>query len=544
MDDLLKHCLARLIAMAGATVVLLALATPRAQAQITTIHNFTGPTTDGSIPFAGLTYDSSTGNYYGTTAYGGADDDGSIFKMDSSGNVIILHDFAGGTDDGANPQTGLVLYDGYLYGTTYEGGSYDGGIVFRVKTYNSGYGVLYSFQGNAVPTPSPVIVDSSGNLFGTTQNGGSCIDRPGSGCGVVFKLSPPADEVSTWSFTELYTFKGRDIANQTYDGESPSGGMIMDSAGNLYGTADYGGAHDDGIVFELKCTAPSTGNSCDTYATSDTVLYTFGAEADDADGGAPLAGLIMDSAGNLYGTTVRGGGSSNCGLDGNEEPIGCGTVFKLSPPTTGDTWTETVLHSFSGLTNDGMMPFAGLVRDSSGNLYGTTTTGGSGECTIMGVAGCGIAFKLDLSGNETVYSFTGPPEGGPYITASLVLGANGGVYGTTALGGSGSCTGFFGEDYGCGTVFALGTTPQAEIQAIIDQVSALSLKKGQTRALLDPLQTALKLLNKGKVPGAIDSLENFIGTVRGLYNAGKLTQAQYTELVNAANSVIEQLQAG
>ncbi|HET7213510.1 MAG TPA: choice-of-anchor tandem repeat GloVer-containing protein [Terriglobia bacterium] len=544
MTDRLRHCLARLMAVAGAMFVFLAFAVLSAQAQITTLHNFTGPTSDGSIPMAGLTYDSSTGNYYGTTAYGGGNNLGTVFKMDSSGNVSILHNFAGGTTDGEEPQAGLVLYSGYLYGTAEYGGSYDDGIVFRVKTDGSGYEVLYSFQGNALPSPSAVILDSSGNLFGTTTNGGSCIDRPGSGCGVVFKLSPPAGEVTTWTFTELYAFTGRDIANQTYDGESPSGGVIIDSEGNLYGTADYGGAHDDGIVFELKCTASSTSGSCDTYATSDTVLYTFGAEANDADGGAPLAGLIMDAGGNLYGTTVRGGGSSNCGLDLNEKPLGCGTVFKLSPPTTGDTWTETVLHSFSGPPSDGMTPFAGLVRDSSGNLYGTTTSGGSGGCNLMGLAGCGIAFKLDQSGNETVYSFTGPPSDGAFITASLVLGANGGLYGTTTLGGSGSCAGFLGEDYGCGTVFALATSPQAAIQAIIDQVSALSLKKGQTSALLNPLQTALNLLNKGKIAGAIGSLEDFIGTVRGLYNGGKLTQAQYTEMVNAANSVIEQLQAG
>ena len=563
MYDEPKHGLARLAAAAGAIFVFLAFAALPAQAQITTLHDFTGysPTgpSDGANPLAGLTYDSSTGYYYGTTALGGSGTCelspgaslgcGTVFKMDSSGNVSILHNFVGGTNDGESPQTGLVLYSGYLYGTANYGGTNDDGTVFRVQTGGTGFEVLYSFQGNALPFPSTVIVDSSGSLFGTTENGGSCIDRPGSGCGTVFKLSPPATVGGAWTFTELYTFKGRDIANGTYDGESPSGGVVMDSAGNLYGSVSYGGAHDDGIVFELKCLEQSTSGSCTAYSTTDTILYTFGAAADDANGAAPLAGLIMDSAGNLYGTTVRGGSSSNCNVGG--EAIGCGTVFKLSPPTTGNTWSETVLHSFGGSPDDGAAPYAGLVRDSSGNLYGTTLAGGSSSnCNIGLGEGCGTAFKLDASGNVTAYSFTGPTTAGSLPAGGLVVGSGGNLYGTTAYGGSGTCDspgGGLGAT-GCGTVFVFSPTPAAAVQAIINQVNGLYsqgvLNKGQTNALLKPLQTTVNLLNKGKIAGAIGNLEDFVGTVTDLYNSGKLNQEQYTALINAANSAVEQLQAG
>ncbi len=557
MDDLLKHCLARLIAAAGAIFVFLAFAAPRAQAQITTPHSFTGPTTDGSAPNAGLTYDPSSGLYYGTTALGGSGSCtdylgvnqgcGTVFRMDSAGNVSILHNFVGGTSDGAQPQAGLALYNGYLYGTTNYGGTNDGGTAFRMNTADNNLQVLYNFQGYALPQPSALIMDSSGNLYGTTQNGGTCPERPGSGCGIVFKLSPPNGQVTTWTFTGLYTFKGRIPDNDIYDGESPSGGVIMDSAGNLFGTTDYGGAHDDGIVFELKCVA-STSGSCTAYDASDTILHTF--DASEGDGGVPLAGLITDSAGNLYGTTVRGGSSANCVATGGDEPIGCGTIFKLSQPAVGETaWTETVLYNFDGPPSDGAQPLAGLVMDSSGNLYGTTQVGGSGSCPIptgdsTADLGCGTAFKLETSGIETAYSFAGPTTAGSSPVGGLVMGSAGNLYGTTAYGGSGTCELFPGVSLGCGTVFVFSPTPAAAVQALIDQVEALSLKKGQTSALLDPLQTALKLLNKGKIAGAIGSLEDFIGTVTDFYNAGKLTQAQYTELVNAANSVIEQLQAG
>lgn len=211
------------------------------------------------------------------------------------------------------------------------------------------------------------------------------------------------------TFTVLHSFKGGT------DGESPSGGVVRDNAGNLYGTTSYGGVFRKGTVFKLDTTG------------QETVLYIF---TGGADGAIPLAGLIRDAAGNLYGTTEHGGDlTCNSG-------IGCGTVFKLD--TTGK---ETVLHSFTG--KDGTSPIAGVIRDSAGNFYGTTPQGGA--------FASGTAFKLDATGKETVlYTFTGGRGGkdGSYPDGALVRDAAGNLYGTTQLGGN----------YSFGTVFKLDST--------------------------------------------------------------------------------------
>jgi uncharacterized repeat protein (TIGR03803 family) len=221
-----------------------------------------------------------------------------------------------------------------------------------------------------------VIRDSAGNIYGTTQTGGTA------GAGVVFKVNAAGEE------TVLYSFTGGS------DGGFPYGGVVQDSSGNLYGTTNGGGTAGFGVVFKLD----TAGN--------ETVLYSF---AGGADGGLPYSGVIRDSAGNLYGTAQFGGTAY------------AGVVYKLD--TAGQ---ESVLYSFTGGA-DGGQPYAGVIRDSAGNLYGTTIGGGA--------AGAGVVYELDTVGQETVlYSFTGGADGGqPY--AGVIRDSAGNLYGTTNSGG-------------------------------------------------------------------------------------------------------------
>jgi uncharacterized repeat protein (TIGR03803 family) len=245
--------------------------------------------------------------------------------------------------------------------------------------------------------------DAAGNLYGTTVGGGpTSTCQFSNGCGVVFELIRCDSAPSGYDFKVLHAFTGS-------DGAQPAAGLIRDATGNLYGTATSGGAHGQGVVFKL-----SPGG---TY----TVLYSF---TGGADGAEPIAGLVRDAAGNLYGTTQYGGATSTC-----SPPLGCGVVFKLSP-----TGTETVLHSFTRGA-DGAFPYAGLIQDAAGNLYGTAVAGGatSGVC---GLGGCGVVFKLSPTGTETVlHTFTGGDGEGP--EGDLIRDATGNVYGTASSGGPG-----------------------------------------------------------------------------------------------------------
>ena len=234
----------------------------------------------------------------------------------------------------------------------------------------------FAYQADGASPQTGVVRDPAGNLFGTTTIGGTA------NAGVVYKVSASGIE------TVLHTFTGRT------DGGQPQAGVILDSAGNLYGTTLSGGTAGQGLVFKMS---PSG---------KETVLYNFTGQSD---GGQPRAGVILDSSGNLYGTTAVGG------------TAGAGTVYKLDA-----AGQETVLHSFTG-SADGAMPQAGLIRDLAGNLYGTTTYGGTG--------GGGVVFKLDTTAHETViHSFIGGADGSlPF--AGVVRDAAGNLYGTTYSGG-------------------------------------------------------------------------------------------------------------
>lgn len=295
------------------------------------------------------------------------------------------------------------------------------------------YAVLYSFCPGGSPctdgsTPTGgLIQDAAGNLYGTTTSGGAH-----SG-GTVFKVDNTGQE------TVLYSFCS---AAKCTDGSGPNAGLIRDTAGNLYGTTTYGGASainggaGGGTVFKLD----NTGH--------ETVLYNFCSAANCTDGATPYAGLIVDSASNLYGTTLDGGANSKC-------YGGCGVVFKLK--TTGQ---ETVLYSFCSVNtpvkcSDGNAPYAGLIEDAAGNLYGTTSLGGTDDNGYGIFGGGGTVFKVDNTGHYTVlYSFCslGSCTDGFNLRGGLIQDAAGNLYGTTVEGGVNT----FGDNgNGGGTVFKL-----------------------------------------------------------------------------------------
>ena len=322
-------------------------------------------------------------------------------EPDRAGTYNILHLFTW-----AKGPIGNLIFDtaGNLYGTTGGGGSakcdHGCGTVWTLARNPKGtwtVSILHAFDGADGALPyAGVIFDAAGNLYGTTLYGGAFSTRTcPDGCGVVFKLAPNPD--GTWTESVLHSFTGG------ADGEEPSAGVIFDTAGNLYGTTGGGGAHSYGVVFKL---APSSDGTW-----TESVLYSF---TGGADGGQPQAGVIFDAAGNLYGTTFYDGAYGYYGV-----------VFKLTPSPDG-TWTESVLHSFTGGA-DGCFPLAGLIFDAAGNLYGTTYQGGAD--------GYGVVFKLKPSSSgwsETVlHTFIGfgrDPAGG------VIFDPGGNLYGTAGNG--------------------------------------------------------------------------------------------------------------
>jgi uncharacterized repeat protein (TIGR03803 family) len=290
--------------------------------------------TDGQFPRAALVRDAA-GNLYGTTSYGGTSNRGTVFKLDAAGSETVLYNFTGGAD-GANSYGALILGGGgNLYGTTFGGGPFGFGTVFKLDATGKET-VLYGFTGGA-DGGSPLaglIPGPAGRFYGTTYAGGA------SGYGTVFQLDTTGKE------TVLYSFAAGS------DGSGPKAGLVRDAAGNLYGTTYSGGAPGYGTVFKVDKTG------------KETVLYSF---TGGADGAHPEAGLLRDTFGSLFGTTYGGGAP------------GYGTVFKVD-----STGRETVLYRFPPAA--GMVPRAGLIRDAGGNLYGTTSVGGVAGGTVFKVS--------------------------------------------------------------------------------------------------------------------------------------------------------------
>jgi len=405
-------------------LLVLAIVPTQAQAQkFKVLHTFHGR--DGASPMGVLVRDAA-GNVYGTTIGGGTGKCskmgcGTVFKLNKSGQQVWLYSFEGG--NGLNPEAGLVRdAAGNLFGTTVYGGDTkcvppEGcGTTFKLSNTGKKETVLHKFTGTPDGWfPEALLVeDLQGNLYGTTYLGGS------SSLGAVFRIDKTGKE------TILHSFAGPPDGGG--DGAFSYQGVIRDATGNLYGVTDAGGAYGDGVVYKLD----STG--------TETLLYSF---PGGPNGGGPNSVLIADAGGNLYGTTKEGG-NAECGGSG------CGVVFELSPQSDG-SWTETVLYTFCSLSNcaDGALPLAGpLVRDSEGNIYGTTYFGGAyHNCDVDG---CGAVFKLDSRGSETVlHSFTGGADGEfPY--AGLMRDSSGNLYGTTQGGGATCYT-----SYTCGVVFKI-----------------------------------------------------------------------------------------
>jgi uncharacterized repeat protein (TIGR03803 family) len=294
----------------------------------TLLYNFTGKT-DGSFP-VGLVSDSA-GNLYGTAQAYGSFNCGTVFKLDRRLKLTVLHAFTDGSD-GCVPNSLIRDQSGNLYSTTLYGGPANSGTVFKVDATGK-ESVLYSFTGGVLggkDGASPVagvIRDSAGNLYGTTEGGGP------DNFGTVYKVDAAGNE------TVLHTFTGANI-----DGEFPQGALARDSAGNLYGTTQIGGTANAGTIFKVD------------PAGNESVLFSFTQQAQGAD---PESGLVIDSAGNLYGNTALAGTYSG------------GVAFKFDPATT----TETVLHEF-GNGFDGRAPIGDLTLDSAGHVYGATQQGG------------------------------------------------------------------------------------------------------------------------------------------------------------------------
>ncbi len=402
----------------------------------------------------------------------------------SAQNFTVLHEFTGGVD-GSNPYSSLTIDRvGNLYGVAPFGGhqaceSESGvgcGTAFKLAHRGDGWilSTLYQFSGgsdgsNPVGTPA---IASDGTIYGTTDGGGNsnCRDSFGAGCGTVFHLRPKPTVCSLsscpWTNTVLYTFTG------TPDGNDPYFGVVLDGAGNIYGTTYAGGASRLGVAYELTHSGSGW---------SESTIHTF---AGGNDGANPTGTPVFDDSGNLYGATASGGG---CG------GTGCGSIFQLVP--TGAGWTENILYNFSGsfgaplagLIFDGHGNFYGsasipnsvfelslsngqwtatqlfsdesvglqsfrstLARDAAGNLYGTSAFGGLSECSGYG---CGFVYELTPTAGGWVftqlYSFTGGNDGAMPI-GGVTVDSNGNIYGTTYSGGTNVC-----GSQGCGVVWEI-----------------------------------------------------------------------------------------
>jgi uncharacterized repeat protein (TIGR03803 family) len=342
----------------------------------------------------------------------------------SAQTYTVIHQFTDGGDGGA-PIAGLtVVTPGTkFYGSASDGGQAGGGTVFQLQLKNSSWILtpLYTFSfpnEDSIGPNSRVLVGPDGSLYGTTYSQGVVGCFGNFGCGLVYRLRPPLTVCTSalcyWTETVLYRFSG------SADGAYPEGDLIFGQPGVLYG-ATYGGGNtgcqfgtedDCGVVYSL------------TTAGVQSELYTF---PGGASGSSPASGVIEDAAGNLYGTTSQGGGDGCSGQ-------GCGIVYELSP--NGSGWTQKVLYTFQGGT-DGAAPMGGLIFDSAGNLYGTTSQGGAD--------GGGTAFELTPAGGgrwtfNLLYSFNAPIQGHdfPGSHASLAMDAAGNLYGTTMYDGADS----------------------------------------------------------------------------------------------------------
>lgn len=393
------------VALAAFAIASLVCAFTAADASERVLYPFTGGT-DGASPQGRLAFDGA-GNLYGTTHLGGIATCGGnfgggcgvVFELSPSGSAWSespLYAFADGPDGGF-PNAGLILDgSGNAYGTASTGGSnacsIGCGVVYELAKSGNTWteDVLHTFIGSDGQFPNATLLQNNGALYSTTWYGGS------HGAGTVFRLTPTS---SGWTENVLYSFTG------AQDGSSPAGRVVQDANGNLFGTTYPFNGSNDGVVFELS---PKK-----RLPWKQRVLDAFGSGSGGED---PYAGLVVDGAGNLYGTTIEGGST------------GSGVVFELE--RHGNRYKEKVLHTFTG-SPDGSTPYAGLTFDGSGNLYGATLFGGPHNA--------GTIFEMELKARgrykeHTLYSFAGGNDGAN-PKGEPILDGSGNLYGTTEGGG-------------------------------------------------------------------------------------------------------------
>lgn len=315
----------------------------------------------------------------------------------SAKSFQVIHDFTNGTDGGVPPYTLILDKKGRLLGTANEGGANGAGIIFRMTHRKSGWSLapIYNFSGTE-GQPGWGLTAFKGNFYANALYA----EVMGGPCGSALQIKP-----SQSVLMHTYVMK--------QDG-CPTGNLVLDRSGNVYGVTQDGGANGWGSIFELS----DSGGSW-----TQTILYSF---QGSSDGGAPYSGLVFDKAGNLYGSATAGG-LGGCGQ-------GCGTIFELSPSKSG--WSYNVIYSFQG-GNDGGQPTAGLVFDNSGNLYGAAES--------FGANGGGTVFELSPSGGSWNFNLLASLSGNGGPVVSLTLDSTGTIYGTN----------FFDGADGYGSVFKL-----------------------------------------------------------------------------------------
>jgi hypothetical protein len=384
---------------------------------VKTIYNFLGGS-DGAYPNGGIVRTSD--GFYGTTSSGGTFNNGTVYKLTEPTNEgaswteSILYNFTGGSD-GAFPFSAPIIdKNGVIYGITSLGGQLGKGAVYSLTPPQVPGGtwsetVLYSFIGGKdgeVPE-SALVFDPSGNLYGSTVNGGGGgigVCASNTGCGTVYRLTPPSNPGDPWTEHVLYRFQGGT------DGGLP-GGVTLDRSGALYGTTDLGGANRVGVVYKLKQRIPGG-------PWKHAVIYDF--VTGDPYFFTPQVQLTLNRSGVIYGPRYKGGDYS------------FGFIFQLAPPSMpGGTWTFSQLFSFTG-SYDGLSPDAGVTLDSTTTtIYGTTGVGGR--------FGSGVVFKLTPGNpgnpwNETLlHTFAGPDGRNPY--SPPLIDKAGYIYGITSGGG-------------------------------------------------------------------------------------------------------------
>jgi uncharacterized repeat protein (TIGR03803 family) len=390
----------------------LAGASQAARAQESLVYSYESKGKGAYYAQAGV-IQGADGGLYGTTMDGGLYQQGTVYRIgiDAATGAVtqsVLHSFGAGPNDGLSPAAGLIqAADGNFYGTTWAGGAYGYGTVFRIEfdvaTGKANEKVLHSFNLDGRDGANPdagLVQGSDGRLYGTTLGGGAFSD------GTVFQIELEASGVAAERV--MHSFNGK-----AKDGTAPQAGLIQASDGNFYGTTPYGGAHGAngyGTVFSMSVDA-ATGSA------TEKVLHSFGATASD---GQIPAGLVQGSDGKLYGLTSFGGAYGN------------GTAFQVAIDGSAGPAAERILHSFGGKASDGRQPAGSLVLATNGNFYGVTSSGGAdGDGTVFQLAAGGAAAT-----EAVVYSFGASGAGDAVGPIGLVQASDANLYGASAAGGT------------------------------------------------------------------------------------------------------------